>query len=306
MNDTSSQEPIGVLLAGGTGSRMAPLTATTNKHLLPIYDKPMFYYSMSMLMLSGLRSVAIVSSPQGVAAISASVGSGAALGMNVTYHIQEQPTGIAGALLLAVRDVPAASYQVVLGDNFFHGTGMGRVLRLFATGDSRRAKLMVASVSDGREFGVVEVDYDGRPTRIVEKPQTAGSCLAATGLYKYPGDVARYLEHIEPSERGELEITSLNNMFLDHGLLDVVSIPRGTVWLDTGSHEALHAAANYVRSTQLLERRLVLSPEEIAWRNGWISDDELAACAAGALSSSYGRSLVQLVENKLRREDTST
>ena len=282
----------GIILAGGSGSRLLPLTRGINKHVLPVYDKPMIYYPLSTLMLMGFKRVTVVSSPSGVPQLRVLLGDGSDLGMSIDYVSQPEPTGVAGALRCALADHAVEPVTVVLGDNLFFGVGLGSNLMSSIAQDS--STVFTYLVKDASSFGVVEYDQD-RAVRIVEKPSFSGPDWAVTGLYVYSREALQTLGDVRPSTRGELEISDVNDRLLAAEMLDIVKLPRGTAWLDMGSPEDLYAAAQFVRILQERQELLIGSPEEIAWRNGWISDTELERLAVSYGNVPYARFLGRLV-----------
>ncbi len=268
----------GIVLAGGLGSRMYPLTRVVNKHLLPVGDKPMIHYPLSTLMLAGIREVLIISTPRDLPSFQRLLGDGAELGMTFSYKAQPVPGGLAQAFILGrdfLADGPAA---LVLGDNFFHGPSLGTHLRANLTPTA--ASVFAYEVADPSQYGVVDLDRDGRPLSIVEKPDNPRSSLAVTGLYFYPSDVVDVAAKLSPSPRGELEVTAINEVYLEQGRLLVTVLPRGTVWLDTGTFQDLQKAGEYVRLVEERTGNRIGCIQEVAWRNGWISTDDLVSMAA--------------------------
>ena len=284
----------GVILAGGSGTRLSPLTVAVSKQILPVYDKPMIYYPLTTLMLAGIREILIISTPRDTPRFQELLGDGSQWGLQVTYSVQEQPGGIAEALLIGadfLADSPAA---LVLGDNVFFGHGLTGVLA-DANASRERATIFTYRVKDPERYGVVQLAEDGSLARIVEKPVNPPSHLAVTGLYFYPAGVAEVARQIEPSSRGELEITAVNNWYLDRGLLQMKVLHRGFAWLDTGTHEALHQAASFVQTVQERQGLLVASPDEIAWRLGYIDAQALLVTAKALGASDYAMYLESLV-----------
>jgi len=284
----------GVILAGGSGTRLSPLTVAVSKQILPVYDKPMIYYPLTTLMLAGIREILIISTPRDTPRFQELLGDGSQWGLQVTYSVQEQPGGIAEALLIGadfLADSPAA---LVLGDNVFFGHGLTGVLA-DANASRERATIFTYRVKDPERYGVVQLAEDGSLARIVEKPVNPPSHLAVTGLYFYPAGVAEVARQIEPSSRGELEITAVNNWYLDRGLLQMKVLHRGFAWLDTGTHEALHQAASFVQTVQERQGLLVASPDEIAWRLGYIDSQALLVTAKALGASDYAMYLESLV-----------
>ncbi len=283
----------GIVLAGGTGSRLWPITRAVSKQLMPVYDKPMVYFPLGSLMLAGLREILVISTPHDIDGFQRLLGDGSQWGMRIEYAVQAQPNGIAEAFLVGEDFLASGPAALVLGDNIFHGSGLGRQLR--GMQDVAGAHIFAYRVADPRSYGVVEVDADGRPLALVEKPQEPKSDLAVPGLYFYDDTVVERVKGLAPSARGELEITDLNRSYLADGALSVTVLPRGTAWLDTGTVDALHDAATFVRVLEQRQGLKVGCVEEIAWRNSWISDEQLAALAAPLQASGYGTYLQGLL-----------
>ena len=292
----------GIVLAGGSGTRLYPLTKVTSKQLLPIYDKPMIYYPLSTLMLAGIREILIISTPDDTPRFEALLGDGRQFGLQLSYKVQPSPDGLAQAFILGEEFLAGEPGAMVLGDNIFYGNGFGRILRA-AVADAEengRATVFGYYVSDPERFGVVAFDENGKATSIEEKPQQPKSNYAVTGLYFYPGDVCRRANQVKPSARGELEITTLNEMYLQDDLLDVQLLGRGFAWLDTGTMDSLLEAAEFV---QMLEKRqgiTISAPEEIAYINQWIDKEQLLESAKVYGKSPYGAHLRAVAEGKVR------
>lgn len=289
----------GILLAGGTGSRLWPLTRTLSKQLLPVYDKPMVYYPLSTLMLAGVQDVLVISTPRDLGQFQALLGDGSQWGMEIQYATQDQPRGIAHALIIAENFIRNQRCSLILGDNIFYGPGLGVSLASRGRSDEQ-AHIFAYEVADPRDYAVVTLDVDGNPLSLMEKPTNPGSRWAVPGLYFYPIGVSDVARGLRPSRRGELEITSVNDWYLSQGRLTVTELPRGTAWMDTGTHAALYEASTYVRVLEERQGTKVSCPEEIAWRQGWITDDELSTLAAPLLASGYGHYLMGLL-NAYRR-----
>lgn len=283
----------GIILAGGLGSRLWPVTLGVSKQLLPVYDKPMIFYPLGTLMLAGIRDIAIVTTPHDQESFKRLLGTGEKWGLKFTYLRQDSPNGIAEAFLLADDFLGDSTAALILGDNIFNGSGIGRNLQAFSNVDG--AQIFAYQVANPQDFGVIELNPSNEPISIIEKPLSPKSNLAVPGLYFYGNDVVEKARNLKLSSRGELEITSLNLEYLKEGRLKVSILPRGTAWLDGGTIEALHDASIYVR---VLEQRQGLKlgcVEEIAWRNGWISDAELNSLAEPLLVSGYGKYLLELI-----------
>ena len=292
----------GIVLAGGAGTRLYPLTKVTSKQLLPVYDKPMIFYPLSSLMLAGIRDILIISTPEDTPRFEALLGDGGAFGLHLSYKVQPSPDGLAQAFILGEEFLDGEAGAMVLGDNIFYGNGFGRMLResvLRAEGDGR-ATVFGYYVKDPERFGVVAFDENGKATSIEEKPQNPKSNYAVTGLYFYPSDVSRRAKQIKPSPRGELEITTLNEMYLKDGLLDVQIFGRGFAWLDTGTIDSLLAAANFVETVENRQGITISAPEEIAYINHWISREQLLDAARAYGKSPYGAHLRAVAEGQVR------
>ena len=292
----------GIVLAGGSGTRLYPLTKVTSKQLLPVYDKPMIYYPLSTLMLAGIREILIISTPDDTPRFEALLGDGSQFGVSLSYKIQPSPDGLAQAFLLGEEFLGGQPGAMVLGDNIFYGNGFGTLLRQAVRNaeDNGRATVFGYYVTDPERFGVVEFDPEGRVLSIEEKPRQPRSNYAVTGLYFYPGDVSRRAGKITPSDRNELEITDLNRMYLDDGLLDVQTLGRGFAWLDTGTFDSLLQAANFVETIESRQGITISAPEEIAYINKWIGRESLLASAAAYGKSPYGEHLKAVAEGRVR------
>ena len=285
----------GIILAGGTGSRLYPATAAVSKQLLPVYDKPMIYYPLSVLMLAGIRDIAIITTPRDRAQFIRLLGDGAQWGLRLTYIEQPRPEGLAQAYLLAADFLDGAASAMVLGDNIFFGHGLGDLL---ATADAQTdgATIFATRVADPQRYGVLGFDADGRVTDIVEKPDVPPSPFAVTGLYFLDGDAPAHAATLTPSPRGELEIADLLHRYLDAGTLEVAMMTRGYTWLDTGTHDSLLDAGNFVRTLQTRQGLQAGCPEEIAFQRGWIGRGDLAALADAHTGTDYGTYLRGLLE----------
>ena len=286
----------GIILAGGTGSRLYPLTKSVSKQLLPVYDKPMIYYPLSTLMLAGIREILIISTPQDLPSFERLLGDGSAYGIELTYAEQPRPEGLAQAFIIGREFIGTDDVCMVLGDNLFHGSSFAT--QLAAARDNvtqhRLATIFGYPVSDPTRYGVVCLDDTGKPTDIEEKPQHPKSNLAVVGLYFYPNDVVQVAQSITPSERGELEITAVNDYYLQQQQLSVISLGRGFAWLDTGTHEALMEATNYVSVIQKRQGLVIACLEEIAFHQGWITLAQLQAAADQQRGSTYGQYLASI------------
>ena len=292
----------GIILAGGSGTRLYPLTTVTSKQLLPVYDKPMIYYPLSTLMLAGIREILIISTPQDTPRFEALLGDGNPFGISLSYCVQPSPDGLAQAFLLGDEFLGGEPGAMVLGDNIFYGNGFGSLLRRAVRNaeDQGRATVFGYYVTDPERFGVVEFDENGKALSIEEKPAFPKSNYAVTGLYFYPGDVSERAKAVRPSKRGELEITTLNEMYLRDGLLDVELLGRGFAWLDTGTFESLLDAANFVETIETRQGITISAPEEIGYVNGWIDRARLLESAALYGKSPYGQHLRAVAEGKVR------
>ncbi|WP_185173382.1 glucose-1-phosphate thymidylyltransferase RfbA [Rothia nasimurium] len=284
----------GILLAGGTGSRLHPITLGISKQLTPVYDKPMIYYPISTLMLAGIQDILIITTPQDQDQFRRLLDDGSQFGVNFTYKVQPSPDGLAQAFLLGEEHVGDDSAALVLGDNIFYGPGLGNQLRKYNDVDG--AAVFGYRVADPTAYGVVEFDDDFRAVSIEEKPVNPKSDYAIPGLYFYDNNVVEYAKAIKPSPRGELEITDLNRVYLEQRKLQVEVLPRGTAWLDTGTFDSLADATNFIRTVQARQGLSIGSPEEIGWRMGWIDDARLEELAQPLVKSGYGTYLMSLLK----------
>jgi glucose-1-phosphate thymidylyltransferase len=291
----------GIILAGGSGTRLYPLTMVTSKQLLPVYDKPMIYYPLSTLMLAGIREILLISTPQDLPNFERLLGDGGQYGISLSYKVQPSPDGLAQAFLLGEDFIGGQPCAMVLGDNIFYGNGFGRLLRE-AANDAGEGKATVFGyyVNDPKRFGIVEFDGQGRVISVEEKPQEPKSNYCITGLYFYDGRVTGYAKQVKPSARGELEITDLNRMYLKDGSLNVKLLGRGFAWLDTGTVDSLAEATDFVQTLQKRQSVEISAPEEIAYVNGWVTKEELLKSAVHYGKSPYGEHLKQVADGKIR------
>ena len=292
----------GIILAGGSGTRLYPLTKVTSKQLLPIFDKPMIYYPLSTLMLAGIQDILVISTPNDTPRFEALLGDGSQFGVQLSYKIQPSPDGLAQAFILGEEFLAGEAGAMVLGDNIFYGNGFGRILRTAAANaeDNGRATVFGYYVTDPERFGVVAFDEEGHATSIEEKPKEPKSNYAVTGLYFYPAGVSDRANQVKPSARGELEITTLNEMYLQDGLLDVQLLGRGFAWLDTGTMGSLLEAAEFVQTLSSRQGIIISAPEEIAYVNRWIDKEKLLESAKAYGKSPYGEHLKAVAEGRVR------
>ena len=291
----------GIILAGGSGTRLYPLTLVTSKQLLPVYDKPMIYYPMSTLMLAGIRDILIISTPADTPRFQELLGDGSRYGVNLSYAVQPSPDGLAQAFIIGKEFIGDDACAMVLGDNIFYGNGFSKILaNANQNAQNGTATVFGYHVSDPERFGVVEFDENGKAISIEEKPTAPISNYAVTGLYFYPAGVAQKAEQVKPSARGELEITTLNEMYLNEGTLAVELLGRGFAWLDTGTFKSLLEAAQFVEMNQSRQSVQISAPEEIAYIKGWITKEQLLNAAEAYGKSSYGDHLRQVANDKLR------
>ena len=283
----------GIILAGGTGSRLHPITQGISKQLTPVYDKPMIYYPLSTLMLAGIRDILIITTPADQEQFQRLLGDGSRFGINLEYKVQPSPDGLAQAFILGADFIGNDPVALVLGDNIFYGPGLGTQLATYEQKDG--ATVFAYQVADPRAYGVVEFDENFNALSIEEKPENPKSDYAIPGLYFYDSKVVEYARQIKPSPRGELEITDLNRVYLEQGKLMVEVLPRGTAWLDTGTFDSLADATNFIRTVQSRQGLSVGCPEEIAWRHGWLSDEQLRDVATPLVKSGYGSYLLGLL-----------
>ena len=284
----------GIILAGGSGTRLYPLTKVTSKQLLPIYDKPMIYYPLSVLMNAGIRDILIISTPDDTPRFEALLGDGKQFGVNLSYAVQPSPDGLAQAFIIGEKFINGDSVAMILGDNIFHGQGLKKRLRAAAEKE-KGATVFGYYVDDPERFGIVEFDETGKAISIEEKPEKP-KCV--TGLYFYDNRVVEYAKNLKPSARGELEITDLNRIYLENGELDVTLLGQGFTWLDTGTHESLVEATNFVKTIETHQHRKIACLEEIAYTNGWISKEEVMAAYEIYKKNQYGQYLKDVIDGK--------
>ncbi|MBQ6782379.1 MAG: glucose-1-phosphate thymidylyltransferase RfbA [Acholeplasmatales bacterium] len=290
----------GIILAGGSGTRLYPLTMVTSKQLLPVYDKPMIYYPLSILMLAGIKDILIISTPEDTPRMEALLGNGNHFGLNLQYKVQPSPDGLAQAFLLGEEFIGDDACCMILGDNVLYGNGLkGNLREAVKNAESGKATVFGYYVPDPERFGVVEFDDNGKAISIEEKPKNPKSNYAVIGLYFYPKGVSAKAHQVKPSARGELEITTLNNMYLDDNNLNVITFGRGLTWLDAGTHESLAEATAFVKMIEEHQGLMISCPEEIAYEHGWITKEKLLEIGNTMAKNSYGKHLINVAEGKV-------
>ncbi len=287
----------GIILAGGSGTRLYPLTKVTSKQLLPIYDKPMIYYPLSVLMMAGIRDILLISTPADLPRFEDLLGDGHQFGVHLSYEVQPSPDGLAQAFVIGADFIGQDAVAMVLGDNIFHGSGLKKRLQ-YAAGKQKGATIFGYYVEDPERFGIVSFDEAGHAVSIEEQPEHPKSNYCVTGLYFYDNRVVEYAKGLKPSARGELEITDLNRIYLENGELDVIVLGQGFTWLDTGTHESLMDAGNFVRTVETHQHRKIACLEEIGYINGWISRDEMLAACEIYRKNQYGAYLQAVLDGK--------
>ncbi|MGX6591098.1 glucose-1-phosphate thymidylyltransferase RfbA [Cetobacterium ceti] len=287
----------GIILAGGSGTRLYPVTKAISKQITPIYDKPMIYYPLSVLMLAGIKEILVISTPRDIVTFKELLKDGSSLGIKIEYAIQENPNGLAEAFLIGEQFINNEPCALVLGDNIFYGHGFTGIVKEAAKRESG-ATIFGYYVNNPKTFGVVEFDKDGRAISLEEKPEEPKSNYAIPGLYFYDNTVVEKAKRVKPSKRGELEITTLNEMYLNEGTLNVLSFGRGMAWLDTGTHDGLLEASNFVKTIQSRQGVMVACLEEIAYNNGWIDKDQVKELAKPLMKSEYGKYLMELIKGE--------
>ena len=290
----------GIILAGGSGTRLYPLTLVTSKQLLPVYDKPMIYYPLSILMLAGIKDILIISTPEDTPRMEALLGNGSHFGLNLSYKVQPSPDGLAQAFLLGEEFIKDDACCMVLGDNILYGNGLKKSLATAKEkSEAGEASIFGYFVPDPERFGVVEFDENKKVISIEEKPKNPKTNYAVIGLYFYPKGVSKMAHMVKPSKRGELEITDLNNLYLKDNKLEVITLGRGVTWLDAGTHESLAEASSFVKMVEEHQGLMISCPEEIAFDNGWISKEELLEIAKPMAKNQYGQHLIRVAEGKV-------
>ena len=288
----------GIILAGGSGTRLYPLTLATSKQLMPVYDKPMIYYPLATLMLAGIREVLVITTPRDNEAFKNLLGDGSQWGMRIEYKIQEHPNGLAEAFIIGEDFIGEDNVALILGDNLFYGDNMQKVLTM-ANSREDESTIFGYRVDDPRRYGVVEINEEGKAISIVEKPEEPKSDYAVPGLYFYTNDVIQIAKTIQPSARGELEITTVNEVYMNQGKLNVERLGRGIAWFDTGTHDALIETAQFVQTIEKRQGLQICCPDEIAFENGWIRRDQLAKLAEPLMKTNYGKYLMKLANKEI-------
>lgn len=288
----------GIILAGGSGTRLYPLTLATSKQLMPVYDKPMIYYPLATLMLAGIREVLVITTPRDNEAFKNLLGDGSQWGMRIEYKIQEHPNGLAEAFIIGEDFIGEDNVALILGDNLFYGDNMQKVLTM-ANSREDESTIFGYRVDDPRRYGVVEINEEGKAISIVEKPEDPKSDYAVPGLYFYTNDVIQIAKTIQPSARGELEITTVNEVYMNQGKLNVEKLGRGIAWFDTGTHDALIETAQFVQTIEKRQGLQICCPDEIAFENGWIRRDQLAKLAEPLMKTNYGKYLMKLANKEI-------
>ena len=295
MNHNKTLDRKGIILAGGTGSRLFPITKVTCKQLLPVYDKPMIYYSLSILMLAGINKILIITTVEDKNKFEELLGNGSKFGISITYATQKKPEGIVQAFLIGEKFIDKSPVSLILGDNIFYGKGLGKLLK--ELNNSHKSTIFAYKVSDPERYGVVNFSNDKRVLNVEEKPKNPKSNYAITGIYFYDNTVIEKSKKIKPSKRGELEISDLIQLYLEENNLNVELFSRGIAWLDTGTVDSLHEASSFIKTLENRQGIKISCPEEIAWRNGWINNESLISLAKPLFKSGYGKYLISLLED---------